>query len=143
MTIRLPPNAAKSPTAGRKSTTANLEGWIETKPKKRRQSAVASTTNKRQKSTKKAAAKSTKKTKPTSKKKSAPKSKSKTPSEDRRSSVSVTEIIDIDDDSTSDDEPIMPQRPRRQAASKISREVVVEDDLMIDSDPDEEYEFDG
>lgn len=142
MTIRLPPYAAKSPTAGRKSTTANLEGWIETKPKKRRQSAVASAANKRQKNSKKAAAKSTK-TKSTSKNKSAPKSKSKTPPEARVSSVSVTEIIDIDDDSTSDDEPIMPQRPRRQAASKISREVVVEDDLMIDSDPDEEYEFEG
>lgn len=145
MTIRLPPNPVKSPAAGRKSTTPNLEGWIESKTKKRRQSsasAASTNTKKRQKPSKKAAPKSTK-VKSTSNKKSATMSKSKVPPKDPHSTVVTTEIIHIDDDSTSDEEPIIPRRPRRKAASKINPEVPVDDDLMIDSDPDEEYEFEG
>ena len=148
MTIRLPPPNVKSPSAGRKSTTSNLEGWIEPKKNKRRQSsasAESTNANKRQKSSKKAATKSTKAKSTTSRKqKSATQSKSKKiPPTDLHSDVFAPEIIDIDDESTSEEDPIIPQRPRRKAASKISRGVIVDDTVMIDSDPDEEYEFEG
>ena len=55
----------------------------------------------------------------------------------------ATEIIDISDDSTSEEEPIIPQRPRRKAASKISHEVILDDDIKVDSDSDDEHEFEG
>ena len=147
MTIRLPPTNVKSPAAGRKSTTSNLEGWIEPKKSKRRQSTASaeSSANKRHKASKKVATKGTKaKSTPCRKQKSTTKSKAKkVPPTDLQSDVCAPEIIDIDDESTSDEEPIIPLRPRRKAASRISREVIVEDTVMIDSDPDEEYEFEG
>ena len=163
------PKGSGTATARRKAAT-DSDGWIETQKTgstvKRRRSSSASTRSskgKRKKSTaaktkpKKSAGK-TRSNKGTKTKKSSTAKGAQQPNiiqlagrgkmQNRADPPREAEIIDIDtdDDSTSFDETTSQrqqdlQRPQRKEPRNVQQQPLVIDDLMVDTDQDEEYEF--